>query len=97
MPRSKIFCLPCVVGITVCLVLNILSTQTILSPGALDAAIGVPDTGAQAAENLAILGSPFPDSKEEWVVRVSVELRLLSDPHSGQGFEEEHIPAIFGV
>lgn len=63
MPRGKIFRLSCVVGITVCFVLDVFSTETILSSGALDAAIGVPDTGAQAAENLAVLGSPFPDSK----------------------------------
>lgn len=49
MPRSKILSLTCVVGIAVCLVLDKFPTQTSLAPGALDAAIGVPDTGAQAS------------------------------------------------
>lgn len=84
--RSKIFGLSCVVGVTICLVLNEFPTQTMLAPSALDAAIGVPDTGAQASENLAVLGSPFPDpvrsgySASVWI------LRLLSDLYSGFGF-----------
>lgn len=62
MSRSKIFCLTSVIGVTVRLVFDKLSTEAVLAPGAFDAAISVSDTGAQAAEDLTVLGPPFPDS-----------------------------------
>lgn len=72
--REQVLRLAGVFGVAVRLVLDVLAAAALAFAPALYAAICIPDTGAQAAEDLAVLGPPFPDpgpASIGWLLRGS--------------------------
>lgn len=76
-----VLCLARVIGVAISLVLDELPPETVLASGAFNAAISVANPGAQATEDLAVLGSPFPDSmRRRTDVSGSQRRKVLFDP-----------------